>query len=188
MAQQINLLASAQQTGGAGQRVWLWLLPPLLAGLMLPLGLWHWQQEQLDLAIQTQRRLEQQLQTRRAEFQPSSKPPSAAELDTQRRREQLLAGLQARATALGRQQGFSTQFELLSSLASEGTWLTVVEIGHGETGIRVTGQATDPTRAMQQVELLRLRLGAAGYRPQGYEISTPGATGGMPGTTTFRVY
>jgi len=189
MAQQINLLRSARQPGGTDQRIWLWLSLPLLLGLILPLGLWRWQQEQINQALLAQRQLDGQLQTRRAELQHSSRQPAlAASLDAQRQRAQLLAGLQARATALGRQQGFSAPFELLSSLVSDGVWLTTVEFGRSEAGIRVIGQAIDADRAMRHVELLRLRLGAAGYQPQGYEISTPGAAGGTPGATTFRLY
>jgi len=189
MAQQINLLRPARQTGGMGQRIWLWLSPPLLLGLILPLGLWRWQQEQINQALLAQRQLDGQLQTRRAELQHSNRQPaSSASPDAHRQRAQLLASLQSRATALGRQQGFNAPFELLASLASDGVWLTSVEFGRSEAGIHVIGQAIDPDRAMQHVELLRLRLGALGYQPQGYEISTPGAAGGTPGATTFRLY
>ncbi len=187
MAQQINLLTPAWQPGARSQPRGLWLLPPLLLGLILPLGLWHRQQRQLEQALQTRDQLEQQLQAQRAEQQKLRlAAPSASERETRRQREQVLATLQARAAALGRQQGLSAPFQLLSGLTSEGVWLTAIEIGRG--GISVTGQAIDATRAMKHVELLRLRLGAAGYRLQGYEIGAPGAAGGLPGATSFRVY
>ena len=186
MVQQINLLRPGRETGQQGQRIWLWGLPPLLLGLALPLGLWHWQQEQIEQATAAQRQLEQQLQARRAELVPTrSQPPSAADLETRRQREQLLTTLRSRAEALGHQEGFRAAFELLSSLASEGVWLTSVEIGRSEAGISVAGQATDPARAMKHIQLLQLRLGAMGYRPRGYEISNPNGPGDA---TTFRIY
>lgn len=189
MAQQINLLSPRLRSRAQRLRVGFWLLPALAASA-LALGIWRSQQEQLDRALRARQTIEQEIRLARSRLveieQNTLKPPSAAEAGIQRQRAQLLAGLQSRAAALGNREGFSAQFELLSSLASDGVWLTAVEMGHSESGISVTGQATDPTHAMQHIQRLRNGLAALGYR--GYEIRQTSAAGGMPAATQFRIY
>lgn len=191
MAQQINLLTPRLGSRAPRLRAGFWLLPALAAGA-LALGVWRSQQQRLDQALRAHQAIEQEIRQARSRLveieRHAPKPPSSAETGIQRQRAQGLAGLQARAAALGHREGFSALFELLSSLASDGVWLTAVEIGRGEAGISVTGQATDPTRAMQHVQRLRNGLATLGYPPQGYEISQVSAAGSTPAATQFRIY
>ena len=191
MAQQINLLPPRRRSRAQRLRAGFWLLPALAAGT-LALGVWRSQQQRLDQALRAGQAIEQEIRLARSRLveieRHAPKPSSVAETGIQHQRAQLLAGLQARAAALGHRQGFSALFELLSSLASDGVWLTAVEIGRSEAGISVTGQATDPAHAMQHIQRLRNGLATLGYRPQGYEISQVSAASGMSAATLFRIY
>ena len=190
MTHHINLLGR-----GSRRRVprsaWSLCLP-LVAGLVLPLGLWGLRSVAAARVGQEQAQVQQQLQQARQQLAAATnrRGHSAAEgIDSLRARAQAAQLLRTRLAELGSSAGYSRYFDALESLSQAQLWLTGIEIGRGDRSISLSGQALDSGQVIAYSKRVNASLADFGLALEGLEIAPGAAAPGAPDSVvSFKLY
>ena len=193
MTQHINLLGR-----GSRRRIprsaWSLCLP-LVAGLVLPLGLWGLRGFAVARTVQEQAQVQQQLQQARQQLAMAANRPGsrvAESVDSLRARARAAQLLRIRLAELGSSAGYSRYFDALASLSEPQIWLTSIEIGRGDRSLNLHGQALDSSRVISYSKRVNARLTDFGLVLEGLEIGAvtaaqPGAAGPQD-LVSFKLY
>jgi Tfp pilus assembly protein PilN len=185
MSQQINLLQHKQQASPAP----LLLALGLVSFTIIVLGVYGWSvtqetrsvRRQVDAGEERLAKLKASTVSVQAQLPGAGAQQAEAELAQLRVR---AAGARVlvenvKSAGLGNHAGFSRQFQGLNVAATEGVWLTSVDLARGGGQVSVTGGAVSSARVMQYAKRLNETTGLLGVRFNNLEV-LPGA-GGAPG-------
>lgn len=192
MSQHINLLPRPTAARPSLENAIRWLFGPLFLGLLLGVGIWGWQSNELDqlevrqrTQLQELQQLRQTLSTRRQSQDmnsSASRPGNSAE-ESARSAQALVK----RLDALGDRQGFSRHLVLLARNKPAGVWLTDFDIRLHPASLSVQGKTRNLPELLSYQRQLKSGFMDLGTVLESLDI-VPDAGSGRDKLLDFKIY